>query len=237
MPAARLGLCSLLRGAVPSGVSTPFLPFLIVAACELFLAGLAPWWLGAPLAWAGLGTAWVSLAYLTNRPRMLGKGSRLAFLALLPFALTARGAARAGVRAMRQWKVEIVPGLWVGGWPMAGVPDLAQLDLTAELPRRGSALRYRNIPMLDGAPASAKDFRTAVAQACAWRAEGLPVLVHCAYGHGRSVAVCVGVLVAEGVEPTWQAAHARILAVRPRGRMTAAQREMVAALVPADGTA
>jgi hypothetical protein len=213
-------------------VGTPFLPFLIVGLGELWLASLLPTWLGWLPAWAGVGTTWVSVAYLLGRPGMLGKGSRLAFWLLLPFALTARGAARAGVNAMREWKIEVVPGLWVGGWPMHGVPELAQLDLTAELPRRGAALRYRNIPMLDGAPAAPEAYRAAVAQACAWRAEGLPVLVHCAYGHGRSVAVCVGVMVAEGLAPTWQEAHARVLALRPRARMTAAQRAMVAELVP-----
>ena len=34
---------------------------------------------------------------------------------------------------------EVAPGIWVGGWPRAGAPSLAQLDLTGELPRRGDA--------------------------------------------------------------------------------------------------
>jgi len=211
----------------------PFLPFLIVGAGELLLASQVPVWAGWLFLWAGLGTSWVSLAYLFRRPSMLGKQSapNLAFLALLPFFLTARGAARAGRRAMRAWKVELAPGLWVGGWPKEGAPEHAQLDLTAELPRRGEALRYRCLPMLDGAPPHPDTWRAAVEQAVAWRAEGLPVLVHCAYGHGRSVAVCLGVMVAEGLAPTWEDAHRQVLAVRPRARMTPAQRAMVAAAV------
>lgn len=213
---------------------SPALPFLIVAALEGGFATLLPTWAAWAPAWAGAATAWVGLAYLLRRPGLLGKGHSFAQLALLPFALTARGAARAGVRAMAErWKVELVPGLWVGGWPRRGAPGLAQLDLTAELPRRGDALRYHCVPMLDGAPPEPDAWRAAVDQAVAWRKEGLPVLVHCAYGHGRSVAVCLGVLVAEGHFPTWEAAHAHVLSLRPRATMTAAQRERVALLAGA----
>jgi hypothetical protein len=211
----------------------PFLPFLVVGGGELWLATLVPAWAAWAFVWAGIATLWVSLAYYLGRPGMLGKEARprFAFWALLPYFLTARGAARTGVRTMREWKVELVPGLWVGGWPRDGAPDYAQLDLTAELPRRGEALRYRCIPMLDGAPADVNVWREAVAQAVAWRAEGLPVLVHCAYGHGRSVAVCIGVMMAEGLAPSWEAAHQIVLAVRPRAVMTEAQRAMVKAAV------
>lgn len=216
-------------------MGTPFLPFLVVGVGELWLATLAPMWAAWAFAWAGAATTWVSLAYLFRRPGMLGKAllPRLSFWVLLPFFLTARGAAATAARAMRQWKVELVPGLWVGGWPRHGAPEYAQLDLTAELPRRGEALRYRCIPMLDGAPPGAKQWKAAVGQAVSWRAEGLPVLVHCAYGHGRSVAVCIGVMVAEGLAPTWEDAHRVVLRVRPRAVMTGAQRAMVAAAVAA----
>ncbi|MES2638123.1 MAG: hypothetical protein V4850_01525 [Myxococcota bacterium] len=211
----------------------PYLPFLVVGGGELWLATLVPAWAAWAFVWAGVATLWVSLAYYLGRPGMLGKEARptFAFWALLPYFLTARGAARTGVRTMREWKVELVPGLWVGGWPRDGAPEYAQLDLTAELPRRGEALRYRCIPMLDGAPADVNVWKEAVAQTVAWRAEGLPVLVHCAYGHGRSVAVCIGVMMAEGLAPTWEAAHQIVLAVRPRAVMTEAQRAMVKAAV------
>ncbi len=212
---------------------SPFLPFLVVGLGELGLSVFVPSWAAWLFVWAGVATTYVALAYLLGRPELLGKARapRFAFWALLPFFLTARGAARVGARRMREWKVELVPGLWVGGWPRHGAPEYAQLDLTAELPRRGDALRYRCLPMLDGAAPDPVVWRAAVDQAVAWRAEGLPVLVHCAYGHGRSVAVCLGVMVAEGLAPTWEDAHRQVLAVRPRARMTAAQRAMVAAAV------
>lgn len=209
---------------------TPALPFLVVGLGELVLAGLLPAWAGWLPAWAGAATSWVGLAYLARRPTWLGKHAapRASFVALLPFHLVARASAALAPRWLGPVRLEIAPGLWVGGWPRRGAPGFAQLDLTAELPRRGDALRYACVPMLDGAPPEPEAFRAAVDQVIAWRAEGLPVLVHCAYGHGRSVAVLVAAMVEAGLHDTWEDAHARVLAVRPRARMTPAQRQAVA---------
>jgi hypothetical protein len=206
----------------------------VVGLGELAIALALPTWLAWAPGWAGVATAWVALAYVAGRPGWLGKresrGHALpTIVALLPFFLFARGCARVFPRLVPPARVEIVPGLWVGGWPRRGAPDLAHLDVTAELPHRGPALRYACVPMLDGAPPAPGDYHRAVTTAVAWRREGLPVLVHCAYGHGRSVAVCIGVLLAEGRARTWEEAHAMILAVRPRARMTPAQRRLVAA--------
>lgn len=209
---------------------TPALPFFVVGLGELSAAWLLPAWAGWLAAWAGAATSWVGVAYLARRPAWLGKHAapRLSFLALLPFHLVARGSAALAPRWLGPVRIEIAPGLWVGGWPRRGAPGFAQLDLTAELPRRGEALRYACVPMLDGAPPEPEAFRAAVAQVLVWRAEGLPVLVHCAYGHGRSVAVLVAAMVEAGLHDTWEEAHARVLAVRPRARMTPAQRQAVA---------
>lgn len=210
----------------------PAAPFLVVGGLELLLALLLPAWLGWLPAWAGVGTSWVGIAYAAGRPGWLGKqhAPTLSWWALMPYHLVARGAVVVSRKWLKEERVEISPGLWVGGWPRRGAPGLAQLDLTAELPRRGDAARYACVPMLDGAPFSPEDWRAAVAQARAWRAEGLPVLIHCAYGHGRSVAVLIGVMVEEGLAPGWEEAHARVLAVRPLARMTPAQRALVASL-------
>lgn len=211
---------------------SPAVPFFVVGLGELALAALLPAWLAWAPAWAGAATTWVAVAYAAGRPGWLGKlhAPALAFWALLPYHLVARGSVVVSRRWLREERVEIAPGLWVGGWPRDGAPGLAQLDVTAELPRRGDAARYACIPMLDGAPVPPDAWRAAVAQARAWRAEGLPVLVHCAYGHGRSVAVVVGVLVAEGAAASWEEAHARVLAVRPLAKMTGAQRRQLATL-------
>ncbi len=108
---------------------------------------------------------------------------------------------------------------------------MAQLDLTAELPRRGDAAAYAAIPMLDGAVPDRATYDAAVACALAWRAAGTPVLVHCAFGHGRSVAVVIAVLVIEGHAPDADAALALVTRIRPRARMTPAQRAFVRRVV------
>lgn len=204
-------------------------PLFAVAALELWAAFHLPWWLGLWLGWAGLATGTVAVAYVFGRPSWIGKGSRRhAFFS--PYLLFSRAVATVAQHIGLIERQEIVPGLWVGGWPRQGAEGLAQLDLTAELPRRGAAAEYRNIPMLDGAAPRREDFEAAVEQALAWRKAGYSVLVHCAYGHGRSVAVVIGVLVREGHAPDEQAAMAMVRQVRPRARLTPEQRRFVEAV-------
>ncbi len=216
---------------------TPLVPFVTAGLVEAGFAARVGGVGGVLLAWMAVATLWTAVAYARSAPGMLGKlrWPRLAPLVLAPVTL---GAATASlvVRAVDArvlgaggaLRVEVHPGWWVGGWPWTGAPDLATLDVTAELPARGPFLRWACVPMLDGAPMTDEAYDAAVRQLVAWRAEGLPVLVHCAHGHGRSVAVLVGALVAAGVESDWTQAHARIVALRPRARMTRLQREVVA---------
>lgn len=202
------------------------LPLFVVAALELWAAARLPWWLGWAFGWAGLSTGAVAFAYLFSRPGWLGKERAFRWL-LLPFLVFARGVAAAAQRLGLTERVEVVPGLWVGAWPRRGAPGLAQLDLTAELPRRGDAAVYHNVPMLDGATPNRPDYDRAVAKALEWRRAGTPVLVHCAYGHGRSVAVVVAVLLHEGHAATPADALRIVQRVRPRARMTPGQRAFV----------
>jgi hypothetical protein len=212
----------------------PALSFATVAGLEAVAARFAPAWAAVPLVWAAIGTGWVALAYLRNAPAMLGKGSRSSLVLLLPFHAVARGVARLARRAgLSAPPDEVVPGLFVGGWPSRGAPAMAQLDCTAELPRRGDARAYACFPMLDGAAPPPAAWDDAVAQALAWRAASLPVLVHCAYGHGRSVSVVIGVLLAEGRFQHWQEAYAHVRAIRPRAHLTRGQRQHLEAHAPA----
>ncbi|MEK7269775.1 MAG: hypothetical protein AAB215_02405 [Planctomycetota bacterium] len=197
-----------------------------IAAGELYLAAKLPWWIGWFFAWCGVSTAVAALAYLLQRPSLLLK-HRAAQVVLWPYVAFARAVAAAAQRGGLLERQEVVPGLWVGAWPRRGAPGFAQLDLTAEMPRRGEAARYRCIPMLDGAAPRPEAYREAVTQAVAWRREGLDVLVHCAYGHGRSVAVVVGVLLAEGIADDLPSAQAMVQRVRPRARMSPAQRSFL----------
>lgn len=211
-----------------------FVPFLVVGLTEAALATMSPPMLAVPLIWAGLATTYVSAAYMLKKPEMLGKlgAPRISTAALLPYHAFVRGTAVATRRFFVQHQAEVIPGLWVGGWPRQGAPEHAQLDVTAELPRRGQSLRYHCVPMLDGAAAHLDHLEEAVAQAVRWRAEGLPVLVHCAHGRGRSVAVVCGVLMVEGHADTWDDAYALVRKARPAAHLTGAQQRMLSEASP-----
>lgn len=203
------------------------LPILLVAGLELWLASVLPWWAAWLVAWVGLSTLVAGLAYVANRPSWLGKRSLPVRLLMAPYLRFSRIVASTAQKLGHKERDEVAPGIWVGGWPRQGAPGLAQLDLTAELPRRGEALDYANVPMLDGRGMSAEAFAAAMERAQAWRAAGHPVLVHCAYGHGRSVSVACALLVAEGIDPDLDAAEARVQALRPKAGIRAYQRPVV----------
>lgn len=202
-------------------------PILVVAGLELWLASVLPWWAAWLVAWVGLSTLVAGLAYVANRPAWLGKQRPLLRLLMAPYLRFSRIVASTAQRLGHKERDEVAPGIWVGGWPRRGAPGLAQLDLTAELPRRGEALDYANVPMLDGRGMSSHDFNRAMSHALAWRRAGRPVLLHCAYGHGRSVSVACALLVIEGIDPDLDSAEARVRALRPKAGLRAHQRPVV----------
>ena len=154
------------------------------------------------MAWVGMSTLVAGLAYVANRPGWLGKESLPLRVFMAPYLRFSRLVAATAQRLGHKERDEVAPGIWVGGWPRAGAPSLAQLDLTAELPRRGDAQEYACVPMLDGRGMSAGAFDRAMVQVQAWREAGHDVLIHCAYGHGRSVSVACALLVAHA--PIWR---------------------------------
>lgn len=193
-------------------------PFAVMAALELWLCDRANWGRTLPLAWAGLSTAWVGFVYLAGSPALLGK--RLHLLpALAPVVLVAALVSRIGARVGIKERTEVAPGLWVGGWPRRRSENEAQLDCTAELPRRGRAAHYACVPMLDGLAVPQHALREAVGLARGWRAEGKQTLVHCAYGHGRSVAVACAVLVLDGDAASVHDALRMVQVTRPGARL------------------
>ena len=203
------------------------LPILLVAGFELWLAGVLPWWSAWLVAWVGMSTLVAGLAYVANRPGWLGKESLPLRVFMAPYLRFSRLVAATAQRLGHKERDEVAPGIWVGGWPRAGAPSLAQLDLTAELPRRGDAQEYACVPMLDGRGMSAGAFDRAMVQVQAWREAGHDVLIHCAYGHGRSVSVACALLVAEGTDLDLAAAEARIRSLRPRAGVRSYQRPVV----------
>jgi hypothetical protein len=219
-----------------SSTASKALPFIVVAALEGY--GALRIWpegpAGAPfpaalalaLAWASLATGWVALAYALHRPKLLLKATPASWL-LLPFTVASATIARIARRVGVSERSEVAPGLWVGGWPGASSETWAQVDCTAELPRRGVSSEYLCCPMLDGVAPSSSALLPAVQQALAWRSSGRTVLVHCAYGHGRSVIVASAAMVIAGDAPNVDAAIRHIKSLRPGTRFTASQRQAV----------
>lgn len=132
--------------------------------------------------------------------------------------------------------VPVVPGIWVGPKPFASEAETirkmgitALLDLTAELPEspvfdRDPFVRLR-IPTLDRTQPTDDDLDRAVAWVLARRAEGRGVLVHCAFGRGRSAMVVVALMLALGESAKVDEAIQFVTRARPSTRLRSAQRD------------
>ncbi|XP_077230372.1 uncharacterized protein LOC143863550 [Tasmannia lanceolata] len=120
---------------------------------------------------------------------------------------------------------EVCEGVYVGGWPSssAEVPpgEPAIIDCTCELPRSSDLSRnaYLCIPTWDTRAPQPSEIESAVRWASRHRSHKKPVYIHCAYGHGRSVAVMCALLAALGVAEDWKDAEKIIRERRPCIRM------------------
>jgi len=130
--------------------------------------------------------------------------------------------------------VPVVAGVFVGprpfAWEAARVEAMgiaALVDLTAELPVatvfcRAPFVRLR-VPTIDRTQPTDAALDDAVAWALARHAEGRGVLVHCAFGRGRSVMVTVALVLALGHAETVEEAVALVTRARPVARLRSAQ--------------
>lgn len=182
-----------------------------------------------PLLHASLVSYLVAIASLpaVNLPLLLGKSSDGKFPL---WSLIIFGPYLWFVRLfvpLRRWKSgeplysEISEGLYVGGWPTSmdhlppGRP--AVIDCTCELPR-SSVLTpngYLSVATWDTRAPQPSQIESAVRWACRKRTQKVPVYIHCAFGHGRSVSVACAVLVALGLADDWKSAEKIIREKRP----------------------
>ena len=111
------------------------------------------------------------------------------------------------------------PGWWLGGWYSyeLGVPFGTVVDLCCELPERASYNNYLCCPCWDGKlnVDAVRRAATVLAAASKSGGGGMPLLVHCAHGVGRSTCVMVAGMVEAGLFPTADAAFAHIKSARP----------------------
>lgn len=195
--------------------------------------------LSIPFLYASLISLLVSIAShpLINLPMLLGKSSDGSFpiwslIMFSPYLFFVRG-----FSALRRLKSgeppysEICEGLYVGGWPSSldklppGNPAI--IDCTCELPRKlgFAGFAYLCVPTWDTRSPQPGEIESAVRWACRKRAQNTPIFVHCAYGHGRSVAVMCALLVSLGITEDWKNSERLIKEKRPYIRMNALHRK------------
>jgi protein-tyrosine phosphatase len=137
---------------------------------------------------------------------------------------------------------EIVPGVWVGGLNACELEDGilrgsrgrqwgAVVDLTCEFTQRSQRIRqpdgYLCIPTWDGAAPTLRDLDTAVEfLGPRWprSATDPPILVHCAFGVGRSCGTLCVCLVQAGLCDTVEEAYNLIQQGRSVARLNTAMR-------------
>lgn len=195
--------------------------------------------IGWPALWAGAGFLWVALAYILDKPSMLGKrrDGRIAawsWICLAPYLLFARlGLALHAARRNENPCDEVSPGLWLGRRVNAlpgGIGLVA--DLTAEFPEPAGVMRGRRylcLPTLDGAAPEETGFRVLVEEAASFKGS---VYVHCAVGHGRSAALVAGVLLRKGLASDVDEAVRLIRKARPKARLSGSQRSLLGRCFP-----
>lgn len=126
---------------------------------------------------------------------------------------------------------EVAPQLYVGGWPSSAsdIPpgEPAVVDCTCELPKSPCVanLPYMCIPTWDSRAPRPQDIDVAVRWAAGKRSQNRPIFVHCAFGHGRSVAVMCALLVTLGLAEDWKDAEKIIKKSRPSIRMNTMQKQ------------
>ncbi|KAL2555639.1 uncharacterized protein Fot_00378 [Forsythia ovata] len=195
--------------------------------------------LAIPVLYASLVSFLVAIAAhpSVNLPMLLGKGTdgRFPIWSLImfsPYLYFVR--LFSALRRLRSGEApysEISEEIYVGGWPYS--PDKlppgnpAIIDCTCELPRKMelSGHAYLCIPTWDTRSPQPAEIESAVKWACRKRAQKTPVFIHCAYGHGRSVAVMCALLVALGLAEDWKNAEKLIREKRPYIRMNALHRK------------
>lgn len=129
---------------------------------------------------------------------------------------------------------KVFDGWYIGGWidklehvKAAGSDGkkVAILDMTTELPRGAfnPGLVYTCLPTFDRSVPHVALIQNAVQWCLHYRSEGYDIVVHCAFGHGRSAAMLIACLLAEGLTGNIDEMEHDLISLRPRVKLTATQ--------------
>lgn len=205
----------------------------------VFLRSLGFTLLSLPFLYASLVSLLIALAShpSINLPMLLGKKSDGSFpiwsiILFSPYIYFVRiFSVLRRLNSGEEPYSEVCEGLYVGGWPnsMTTLPpgNPAIIDCTCEFPklREFEGHSYLCVPTWDTRSPQPGEIESAVKWGCRKRAQNRPVFVHCAYGHGRSVAVACALLVALSIVEDWREAEKLIKKRRPNIQMNALHRK------------
>jgi protein-tyrosine phosphatase len=121
------------------------------------------------------------------------------------------------------------PSFYLGGRFSNSIPKLKVIiDLTNEIPRiqqEEEGVLYLNYPTYDTTPPLVKDMKDAIEEIRKLNLKEGSILVHCAYGRGRSCCMLVALLVGLNIYSTWESAFEEIKKKRPNVRLSPEMRE------------
>jgi protein-tyrosine phosphatase len=121
---------------------------------------------------------------------------------------------------------------FLGGWPPSdsllppGEPSV--VDVTCELPKQHGS-RYLCLPTWDTQGPTPELIEQGVRWSLKESADGQPIYIHCAHGHGRSATVMCAAFIASGKAKDIDDAVAVLRRARPRVRLNKKQRAVVQA--------
>ena len=185
------------------------------------------------LFWPALSLTFVALAYWAGGPTLFAKRSDGTIpvtvkLMLAPYLVGAFVNSRIWTQSQPH-RVEVVKNVWLGRFPMASDLDgiTTVVDMTVEFTRpviknHAPPVVWQNFACLDLVAPPAHVLRNAVRFLDEALAEG-PVLVCCALGYGRSVAVIVTWLMLSGRASNFQDAIDTVRRIQPYVSLTPPQ--------------
>jgi protein-tyrosine phosphatase len=114
------------------------------------------------------------------------------------------------------------PSFYLGGRFSNSIPKLKVIiDLTNEIPRiQQDEVIYLNYPTYDTTPPLVRDMKDAIEEIRKLNLKEGSILVHCAYGRGRSCCMLVALLVGLNIYSTWESAFEEIKKKRPNVRLS-----------------
>jgi hypothetical protein len=185
--------------------------------------------------WLALTFAWLGVAYLLDRPALLGKrvdgtyraGSMLVLLPYL-FAAAAVDRLRRGRNRIRP-VVQVIGPIFFGGRrdPSELPPVITHVvDLAAELPRLpavATGTTYESFPILENGRRSTSDLWNLVDRITSRGG----VYIHCAAGRSRSVMVAACVLLRHNVVGSAEEAIATLAKRHPRAVLNVCQQQAI----------